>query len=167
MSKKLPDFKLMVPFYPALQSAEQIKIQIGGDVNQEHYKNTCIMRVSMALNYTNHPIPSDREVFRTKKGKDGKWYGLRVDEFWNYLLKNYGKPTVSERRPKDKPISIEKFSGIRGIIGFRVPFKGATGHFTLWDGDKLLYDGGYDYFTNATEAALWEAGTTRTLTAPV
>lgn len=67
MSKKLPDYGFMVPFYHAIQSAEQIKTQIGGDVNQEHYKNTCIMRVSMALNYAGHPIPSDTAIFRTKK----------------------------------------------------------------------------------------------------
>lgn len=81
-------------------------------------------------------------------------------------MKNYGKPTVFERKVKDNPIPIEKFSGIRGIIGFRVPFKGATGHFTLWDGFRLLYDGGHDYFAISTEAALWEAGTTRTTIAP-
>lgn len=81
------------------------------------------------------------------------------------MLHHYGKPTVTSSSPIDK----SKFSGIRGIIGFRVStFKDATGHFTLWDGEKLLYGGDeHDYFAIATEAALWEAGSTRTISAGV
>jgi hypothetical protein len=168
MSRKLPDYSLLETFYPAKLSAEMVKQSIGGDVNQAHYKNTCIIRISQPLNYAGHLIPRDSEPFRTKLGKDKKWYGLRVDEFWNYMLRTYGKPTVHARREKGKPIDVAKFSGIRGIIGFRLMFKNATGHFTLWDGSHLPYDGDYpSYFANASEAALWEAGTTRVMMAPV
>lgn len=162
--KSLPNFEKMMPFYPATQTAEEIKVEIGGKVNQEHYHNTCIMRVSLALNYTGHPIPADNGKFRTKRGKDGKWYGLRVAEFWDYMMKIYGKPTVYERKAKNGRIAADKFAGIRGIIGFRADFKDATGHFTLWDGFKLLYGGeDHDYFSIASEGALWEAGTIRTI----
>jgi hypothetical protein len=168
MSKKLPDYDVLAAFYPATLGAEAVKQAIGGDVNQAHYKNTCIIRISQPLNYAGHLIPPDSKPFRTKLGKDKRWYGLRVDEFWDYMLRTYGKPIVHERRQKGKAIDAAKFSGIRGIIGFRLMFKDATGHFTLWDGSRLLYDGGYsNYFTNASEAALWEAGTTRVFTAPV
>lgn len=77
------------------------------------------------------------------------------------MVKFYGNPTVYSR----VPINAKLFRGVRGIIGFKVPFVdgSSTGHFTLWDGFKLLYGGGdEDYFKIATEAALWEAGTTRT-----
>ena len=168
MAKSLPNFDELVVHYPARLSAEEVKRQIGGDVNADHLKNTCVIRVSQALNYTNHPIPPDTPKFRTKYGSDKKWYGLRVDEFWDYLLKHYGKPTVYVRKGKANGniIPIAKFSGTRGIIGFRAKFSDATGHFTLWDGASLLQGGEYDYFGNATEAGLWEAGTLRHLAAP-
>lgn len=168
MKKSLPNFDKLEPFYPAKQTADEVKADIGGDVNQDHYKNTCIMRVSLALNYAGHPIPADNGKFRTKRGKDRKWYGLRVAEFWEYMLKHYGKPTVHARQAKNGLISSADFGGIRGIIGFRADFKDATGHFTLWDGVKLLYGGEeHDYFSISSEAALWEAGTTRILVAPI
>jgi hypothetical protein len=163
MPKSLPNFDSLVPYYPVKQTADEIKAYIGGDVDQAHYRNTCIIRVSQALNYTGHPIPPDTGWFRTKKGKDGKWYGLRVTEFWDYLLKVYGKPTVFARKGNNKVIPVSKFAGIRGIVGFRVKgFTDATGHFTLWDGAELLYGGErHDYWGISTEAALWEAGTLR------
>lgn len=168
MSKKLPDYNVLAAFYPATLTAESVKLAIGGDVNQAHYKNTCIIRVSQPLNYTGHLLPPDSQRFRTKQGKDKRWYGLRVEEFWDYMTRTYGKPTVHERRRGAGAISTAKFAGIRGIIGFRLMFADATGHFTLWDGSRLLYDGGYsNYFANAAEAALWEAGTARVTLPPV
>jgi hypothetical protein len=162
MSKKLPDYDVMEAFYPAQMSSEAVKQAIGGGVNQAHYKNTCIIRVSLALNRLGHSIPPDSPQFRTQRGTDKKWYGLRVEEFWGYMLRVYGAPAVHERREKTGTIDAAKFSSIRGIIGFRQKFIGATGHFTLWNGSRLLYDGGYpNYFATATEAALWSADSTR------
>ena len=157
----------MAAFYPAKMSAEAVKQSIGGDVNQAHYKNTCIIRVSMPLNRLGHSIPPDNPKFRTKLGADKKWYGLRVDEFWDYLLKTYGNPTVFARRQGGGEINAASFTNRRGVIGFRLKFGDATGHFTLWDGSHLLYDGGLpNYFAKASEAALWEAGTLRVTLPP-
>jgi hypothetical protein len=164
MAKRLPDFGLLIPFYPGEgRTAASVKQEIGGSVNSPDIDDTCIVRVSKPLNYTGHLIPPWSKEFRTRKGSDGKWYGLRVREFWPYLERVYGPPTVYSKQPIEK----SRFRGIRGIVGFRVPFRNAsaTGHFTLWDGEKMLYLGGdTDYFKAATEAALWEAGTSRFLT---
>ena len=161
MAKQLPDFDLLVPWYPGKdRTAESVKQEIGGSVNSPDIDDTCIVRLSKPLNYNDHKIPAWTEPFRTRKGRDKMWYGLRVKEFWPYMEKIYGPPT----RYSKQPIDARKFQGIRGIIGFRVPFKdgSATGHFTLWDGFNLLYGGeDHDYFKIATEAALWEAGNTR------
>lgn len=167
MSKTLPDFSVLAAFYPATLSAEAVKLTIGGDVNQAHYKNTCVIRISQPLNHVGHLLPPDSQKFRTKQGKDKRWYGLRVDEFWDYMTRTYGKPTIHKRRGKDEAISAAEFADIRGIIGFRLMFADATGHFTLWNGSRLLYSGGYaNYFAGASEAALWEAGTTRVTLPP-
>lgn len=160
MAKKLPDFDDLVRFYRGEGwTADAVKKAIGRDVNEKDVDNTCIVRLSEPLNSLGHLIPPWSLKFRTRMGNDKRWYGLRVDEFWLYLIRTYGKPTVVSKKPFDKKL----FRGIRGIIGFNVSmFKGATGHFTLWDGFDLLYGGrDHDYFQIADDAALWEAGTTR------
>ncbi|MFY7828926.1 MAG: T6SS effector amidase Tae4 family protein [Flectobacillus sp.] len=57
-----------------------------------------------------------------------------------------------------------KFKNRRGIICFEVTgWNDATGHFTLWDGNNILY-GQHDYFNlpsegkgaKVTKAYLWE-----------
>ena len=157
--KFLPNFNTMVEFYPAAEHADEVKERIGGDVNQEHLHNTCVIRVSEALNYAGHKIPHDSEIFRTKRGADKLWYGLRVKEFWNYMIRTFGKPDVHEKVDRyGIKIPIDNFVGKRGIIAFRVDtWSDATGHFTLWDGKNLLYGGeSYNYWFGATEAALWE-----------
>ena len=162
--KTLPNFDLMAAFYPGAGfNGDAVKKMIGGSVDQAHYKNTCIIRVSRALNLTGHFLPRDDiNGFRTKLGIDKKWYGLRVTEFWEWMNKTYGQPYVRQADTIDPT----GFSGLRGINGFRVGFKDATGHFTLWNGSKLLYDRGFPYFEEATEAALWVGDTSRHTIAP-
>ena len=156
MGRKLPDFDRMKSLYLGKDySAEKVKALVGGDINEKDVTNTCVIRLSVPLNALGEVIPPWSEQFRTRKGKDKRWYGLRVKEFWTYMIKTYGDPAVTEKAPLDKA----KFLGIRGIIGFRAKFKDATGHFTLWDGSDLLYGGDdHDYWTISYEAALWESG---------
>ena len=163
MAKVLPDFDALVPFYPGKgRTAQSVKDEVGGSVNSPDIDDTCIVRISKPLNYLGHKIPPWTQKFRTRTGKDGFNYGLRVREFWPYMEKIYGPPTRLSRAPIDR----KRFQGIRGIIGFRVEkwaSSGSTGHFTLWDGFNLLYGGeDHDYFAIADEAALWEAGNVRT-----
>jgi hypothetical protein len=165
MARKLPDFEKLKSLYLGKDhKAEDVKKQVGGDINASDVVNTCIVRLSVPLNALGELIPPWSEQFRTRKGKDKRWYGLRVREFWTYMTKTYGPPTVTSKAPLDR----SKFSGIRGIIGFRAKFKDATGHFTLWDGSDLLYGGDeHDYWAISTEAALWEAGNVRFSSPPV
>jgi Type VI secretion system (T6SS), amidase effector protein 4 len=155
MKRKLPNYFQLEQFYSINGTLDEIKAQIGGDVDEKHYANSCIIRVSMGLNGAGHAIPPDSAIFRTKLGADKQWYGLRVNEFWNYMLRTCGQPSVHS--PKGEKANIEDFVCKRGIIGFRVDFDNATGHFTLWNGSQLLYGGeSHDYFDIAYEAALWE-----------
>jgi len=160
MAKKLPNFEELTPNYPVDKDAAAVRHSIGGKVDQDHYENTCIIRVSKALNYAKHPIPVDSGDFKTRKGADGKWYGLGVQQFWEYMTKTYGKPAVYAENTKGR-IPYEKFAGNAGIIGFRVKgWKDASGHFTLFNGCELLYigDGSTNYWTRSYKAALWTTG---------
>lgn len=163
MGKILPIYEDLLRFYPTDPDPEKVKRDIGGSVNKSWYENTCIIRVSRALNYTNNPIPADSAAFKTRQGSDGKWYGLGVQQFWEYLEKHYGKPTIYAEKPNaGSRIPVEKFQRTRGIIGFRVKgWKGASGHFTLWDGFNLIYAPQHDYFSISSKAALWTAGTSK------
>lgn len=162
MSKALPNYDELVPNYPTSKDAAAVRAAVGGAVDKSWYKNTCIIRISKALNYAKHPIPPDSGTFKTRKGADGMWYGLGVQQFWEYLIKHYGKPTVySERDKRSGRIPYEKFKGYQGIIGFRVKgMEDASGHFTLFNGVDLVYGGdAHDYWAIAYKAALWRTGT--------
>jgi len=164
MAKKLPNFEDMTPNYPTSKDFAAVRAAVGGAVDKSWYENTCIIRVSKALNYANHPIPADSGDFKTRKGADGKWYGLGVQQFWEYMTKTYGKPAIYAENVNGR-IEIEKFAGSAGIIGFRVKgWKDASGHFTLFNGCELLYvgDGGTNYWTRSYKAALWSTGGTIT-----
>lgn len=165
MTRTLPDFDQLRKTYRGDGwTAAEVKKAIGGSVDSDDIDDTCIVRLSEPLNAAGHLIPAWTKPFRTRQGRNKRWHGLRVAEFWPYMIRNYGKPTIHKLAPLD----IHDFEGPQGIIGFRVPFKGATGHFTLWDGGKLLYGGhDHDYFKIATEAALWQAGNTFVMKAPV
>ena len=155
----------MAALYPGKGwSVDAVKKMVGGDINERDVKNTCIVRLSKPLNQLGHPIPPWTEKFRTRKGSDKKWYGLRVTEFWDYMIKNYGKPFEHQRAPFDR----KKFETYPGVIGFLADFKDSNGHFTLWDGYDLMYGGeDHDYWKISREAALWRAGTTRVMRAEV
>jgi hypothetical protein len=157
--KKLPDYGLLATTYMGKGwSPEAVKKTIGGAINEKDVTNTCIVRLSKPLNDLGHPIPAWTEKFRTRKGSDRRWYGLRVTEFWDYMIKTYGKPVVHQRAP----INRKAFETYPGIIGFLAKFKDSNGHFTLWDGYDLVYGGeDHDYWKISSEAALWHAGETR------
>lgn len=145
---QLPSFELLAKNYDTDSNVTSVKKRIGGEVTQSWLgNNTCVIRVSKALNYAG-------EAFRVKrghgmevvKGADGFWYGFRVSEFKNYLHRTFGEAKVVKE--KGKKINVNDFHNKRGIIGFDVEnWTDATGHFSLWDGSKILYDGGHEYFS--------------------
>jgi hypothetical protein len=160
MGKKLPNFEDLKKNYPTDKDPEVVKKAIGGSVDKSWYENTCIIRVSKSMNYAKHLIPPDSGTFKTRKGADKMWYGLGVQQFWEWLEKTYGKPDVyAEKDPKSGRIPFDKFSGKMGIIGFRVKgWKDASGHFSLFDGNNLLYGGDeHDYWSISWKAGLWLA----------
>lgn len=164
MAKPLPDFDLMASLYPGKGwEAKDVKALVGGSLDKGDITNTCIVRISRPLNYLNHRLPPRTNKFPTRVGTDGFNYGLRVVDFWDWMIEVYGKPGVYAKGN----ISRGAFEKKRGIIGFRKKFKDATGHFSLWNGVELLYDGGRtDYFETSTEAALWVADERRVSVAP-
>ncbi|MBI5313915.1 MAG: hypothetical protein HZB28_12545 [Methylocystis sp.] len=150
---KLPAFEQLVPNYPVGHDAENVKKDIGGNVDADWITNTCVIRISKAFNYAGHkkwqiPNASD-DGLSTVSGKDRLQYAFRVQEFIDFLRDTYGSPQVIK---SGNAISREPFRGFTGIIAWRVNgWTDATGHFTLWDGQRGLYEGDHTYFDFPTK----------------
>ncbi|KQM68534.1 hypothetical protein ASE74_23955 [Pedobacter sp. Leaf216] len=110
-----------------------------------------------------HAIPKRypyTKKFETIAGADHKHYCFRVSEFFDYLSHKYKKPDLKvEKAVRDKFIPVtqlrafqDKISGVSGIICFKTQFSDATGHFTLWDGKKCLYQ---DYFLDPRTSGIY------------
>jgi hypothetical protein len=158
----LPPFETLRRHYPTDSDPDAVRLRIGGQIGAMPSRtNTCVMRMSQAFNYAgpNYAIPDNPKApvkLYTLKGKDGKNYAVRVAEFVRYLHVRYGRPSISTHYSDVSKASgykqavsesITPFTGKTGIIAWHVQGWGdATGHFTLWDGNTGLYEGGEDYF---------------------
>lgn len=143
---KLPSFDQLARNYPT-DNPEIVKSEIGGEADAGWIINTCILRMSRSFNYAGHKrwrIPANNPGLTAVIGRDNLYYAIRVREFIDFVRDNYGSPDVIR---SGELITSEHFSGYTGIIVWRVDgWRDATGHFTLWDGTKGLYEGSHRYF---------------------
>ena len=143
----LPKFENLLVNYPTGSDPQKVIDEINpAYCNNPDYANTCTMRISKALNYCpGNEIPRLRSLLSIK-GVDGKRYAVRVKEMKKYLLSKYPPPKVLVASPNGV-IDSTVIKGKKGIISFDVSgWSDASGHFTLWDGEQLVYAGGHDYF---------------------
>jgi len=149
----LPAFDILARSYPVDENPDAVRLKIGGEVaTLPSGSNTCALRLSRALNYAGRPheIPAHGGALKlyTLKGSDRLSYLLRVSDMSKYLRHRYGMPTVSVSYSPKETESATPFLGKRGIICWHVTgWDDATGHYTLWNGQTGLYEGGEDYFS--------------------
>lgn len=153
--RTLPSFKKVWKSYPRgsrgdALTADEVKDKIGGNVDADWITNTCVVRVSYALNYAGFAIPEGKAGLATVSGEDGKRYAFRLREMEKYLRRAVGAPKiVSTNRAEFK----SKLKGKKGIIMFQVDsWDDATGHLDLWDGSKVAHA---EYFAEASKVMLW------------
>lgn len=166
----MPNFASLVLNYPTTPDFKSVIKSIRPDlVDNPSYQNTCAMRLCKALNgCPGHQIPKGKIAgLYTIVGIDGNSYAVRVQEMKDYLKRRYAAPSKIIIAAKGV-INNADISGKKGIIAFDVSgWKDASGHFTLWDGKKLLYAGSHDYFNlyektpdnkvvQVTKCYLWE-----------
>jgi hypothetical protein len=141
----LPAFSMLWANFPT-GSSEEVKRKIGGAINMAWVTNTCVIRVSHALNLSSAPIPNGWPGLSTAAGGNGKRYAYRVSEFKPYLEKKYRKADI-------EGTTRGAFEGKSGIIMFDVQgWSDATGHFDLWNGSAARYS---EYFDKASKIYLW------------
>ncbi len=90
--------------------------------------NTCAIRMSYDLNQSGLIIPKGKG---TVSGADGKQYFLRVADLQKFLTGALGQPQRLAGGSFAGP------AGSTGVISFNIPFRDATGHFTLWNGSGV------------------------------
>lgn len=161
---RLRNFDQMWLAYPNPgDTAEAAKHTIGGAATSDMIKNTCVLRLSRAFNYSGNRVPrSSTDEILTIRGGDGLHYALRVREFTRYMKRKYGRPDVEHKYSAPGGAVPDSFRGRQGVIIFDVRgWTDATGHVDLWNGTKCRHNG---YFHKATTVMLWEVRDRPTLT---
>jgi hypothetical protein len=145
----LPPFESLWNNYPPESDVPTVKRAIGGHVDAAWIENTCAVRLSRALNYSNRPIPNNRADLHVVTGGDQKYYAFRVKEMRRYLESSYGKATYVASGAGAHMHMRNK----RGIIMFDVRgWSNATGHFDIWNGSEARH---HAYFSESREVLLW------------
>ncbi|MBC7388600.1 MAG: cytoplasmic protein [Opitutaceae bacterium] len=117
--------------------------------NPDDFANSCAIRISHALNQSGVPIVYSKG--KTILGENHLWYYYRVKDLKQFLTDWYGDADIKVTDKKG-------LVGKKGIICFDIDiWIDATGHFTLFDGNKALggeHDSDY-YFKNASKISIW------------
>ena len=122
-----------------LGTPAQVAALIGGPIGKNIIDSnweTCCIRLSRALNYSDAPVAGwagmanpymrkDGKV-RALKGADNKWYIYSTYDLRVYLATRYGPPRKFKGDANETTVS-----GIAGIIMF------GWRHVDLWDGSKI------------------------------
>lgn len=163
MAQARPKFSDMQSHYPT-GTADEVKALIGGRVNAGWITNTCVIRLSRALNYSGdtHKVPRGGTM-NTVSGDDGLWYGFRVREFIPFFKDRYGPPDVElNSGDEEHDIATGRIYGpprlMRGVLALETDaWSDATGHVDLWDGTQCssMQCIPAEYLTKATKVYCW------------
>jgi len=127
----------------------KINIDRGRRGERGGFTDLCTIRMSYVLNKCGITISASDGA--TSGGGDGQRYLYRVADLRPFLIRKFGQPDVT-----DSSSSHSAFIGRKGIMLFEVPFRGATGHATLWRGNSEYDCADSCYFPLATTVYLWE-----------
>lgn len=145
----LPSFATLKANYPTDPDSPKVIQQLGGELTESWIgPNSCVMRMCKAFNYAGkqYEIPGSSKGFLTALGADKKHYAIRVMEFIDFLHKKYKIPDLVKT---GAAMTSASFSGKTGIIAWHIDgWRDARGHFTLWEKDQALFEGGHHYFTD-------------------
>jgi hypothetical protein len=153
-----PKYEVMEANYPADEDPQAVKSAIGGGVDASWITNTCAVRLSQAFNYSGLPLPRKFTGMLVVTGGDLKRYAVRQLELRKWIAFEFGPPDLTRTKPKGGTINRDDFKDVKGVIGFDIHFKDATGHVDLWDGSTFMHEpyAGRDYFALANRVVLWK-----------
>jgi hypothetical protein len=138
--------------YPT-QSKAELYNQMGGEwptlVDHPNYRNTCAIRLSMALHGAGYGIA---DKYREGMTGDGRAIIIKVKTMWDYVTETVGPFTWGMSKNPGTPVDIPVR---QGIIVYHAAFSDATGHFDLWTGTGFVGNGSLADVKDGFDLALW------------
>src|SRR5436190_7133779 len=128
----IPDFSLLrhhYPDYDRYRQPDQVRKLIGGEVNDGDITNTCTIRMCHAMNEVGVVVPMLWQGITSRRGKNKKYYIIRVVNFRPWMVAKFGKPDLDFPKESGKAFDRKALKGKEGIIAFEIgAFNDATGH---------------------------------------
>ena len=164
VTARLPSMRLLQLNYPHDGGPDVPKKLIGGHVDAAWITDTCAIRMSRALNYSNFHIPGPgHSGMSVISGKDHMWYALNHAQLRDWIHQVAGPPQLHQRKPN---INQADFSALKGIIALDIRYDARpgehtapTGHIDLWFGQFVgeLSQAGTeaDDFAMASDVQFW------------
>mgnify|MGYP001084997769 CR=1 FL=1 len=142
----------LVRVYPTTPP-EELFASLGGQwpslVGNPNYKNTCAIRMSVALNAAGYTIPAK---FREGVTENGGNLIIKVRTMWDYMVETFGQPTWGMSK---NPGTTVKIPAHEGVVVYHAAFADATGHFDLWSGTDFVGKGDMNDVASGFDLALW------------
>lgn len=148
-------FNKLVSEYPTKQRREFFA-DLGGEwpdlVDNDNYRNTCTVRLSVAVKGAGGSIPP-----RFKEAQDGAGSPLvlKVVTMKDLVVDLFGKPSWGMSKQPGIPVKRDDLPRSSGIIAYHVNWKDATGHFDLWTGSNFVGAGNLDDISDGYMIEMW------------
>jgi hypothetical protein len=149
-------FDALSSSYPN-ESKSDLFASLGGDwpglINDNNYKNTCCIRLSLAILGAGGSIsPKYREAV----AGDGRPLIIKVASMGKYLNDTLGPSYWGMSKNPGSPINAGNLPKVTGIIVYHAAWSNATGHFDLWSGTEFVGAGNFADIVDGFDIALWK-----------
>lgn len=148
-------FSKLESAYPKKERREFFA-DLGGEwpdlVDNDNYRNTCAVRLSVALKGAGISIPQ-----RFKEAQDGAGSPLvlKVVTMKDLITDQFGKQNWGMSKQPGVPIGPNDLPTSSGVIAYHVDWKDATGHFDLWTGSNFVGAGDFDDIKDGYMIEMW------------
>ena len=130
---------------------------LGGEwprlVDDPRYRNTCAIRLSIALKAVGAAIPNN-----LREAIDGRGSPLviRVRTMEQLVTRLFGQSYWGMSKPPGVPVRASDLPARTGIIAYHAQWADATGHFDLWTGSHFVGAGELDDVQDGFDIQLWK-----------
>jgi hypothetical protein len=142
---QMPSFSALRDNYPKDEKQVLFRDVLGGGfpalIDKPSYKNTCAIRLSVALHRSGFVIPADiAKADGNHKDKDGKSILVKVEKMRSCLVSIIGPISWGISKQPGTPLPFADFPKRTSIVMYRSrDFNQATGHVDLWTGSACWF----------------------------
>lgn len=152
----MPTFAALKNGYPKEDRATLFRA-LGGQwpsliADERNYRNTCALRMSVALTRAGVAIPAQ---YREAIQGDGTPLVLKVATMAKLVTALRGEPTWGMSKNPGTTIRAADLPGSSGILAYHVQWSDASGHVDLWTGRGFVGAGNLDDVGQGFSLAFW------------